>query len=537
MNKTIDISLAGMLFHLDEPAYHQLKRYLEHIKKSISNQGDTEEIMNEIEARIAELLSEKINNPQQVVNSRQIEEIIGIIGKPEDFEETDETHETYSKTTKKNLFRDPEHSMIGGVAAGLAHYVGMDITWMRIIFIILLFVTHGGFLLIYVLLWILIPKAKTASDFLRMHGENPTIEKIVDQVNADESVKKKMTSGINQVETGVGNALLKILGVLLSIFAGILLLGLIIFGFTLIPSDGLILQLQDDTLIQGLNISMRAFMFLVILLSGIPILFLFMLGVRLLVPNSRKISTNFYWIAGSIWILTLIFISVELITAGAKDSHVVRLQEIQNFYVKKDTLQIKAVHSAHENASVEKDIHFRFYTSDDSLFHVKIRKYIQSKNSEAYSKQWDLSYSIEYDSIQEQLHIPLETNNNSEMNIRQKIRIYLSIPKNKCIQFNDDFTNFYKNYPLKKGDIICNSDGFLKINGKNLPHKKEFIRINQNDVQVKIGYDGIYITSKKGENSKLKINNEGVDIQTDNGHQKAKLRIDNQGIKIKTEKP
>ncbi len=158
MNKTIDVSLAGLLFHLEEASYYKLKKYLRHVKNSLDETEDTEEIMNEIEARIAELLTKKISNPQQVIKVETINEIIEIIGKPEDFEAEKEYYQNKESFQKKKLFRDTD-KIIGGVAAGFAHYIGLDVSLMRILFILILIVSHGTFLLVYILLWAIVPKA------------------------------------------------------------------------------------------------------------------------------------------------------------------------------------------------------------------------------------------------------------------------------------------------------------------------------------------------------------------------------------------
>ena len=183
MNKTVNINLAGIFFHIDEDAYLKLQRYLEAIKRSFTDSQGRSEIISDIEARIAELFSERIQNEKQVIGNKQVEAIISIMGQPEDYLVDDEIFEdepqqrTYTKARSKKLYRDTETSYVGGVSSGLAHYFGIDAIWVRILWIILV-LGFGTGILIYILLWILVPEAKTTSEKILMTGENVTISNI-----------------------------------------------------------------------------------------------------------------------------------------------------------------------------------------------------------------------------------------------------------------------------------------------------------------------------------------------------------------------
>src|SRR5690606_2797812 len=147
MNKTVSINLGGFFFHIDEDAYQKLNRYFDAIKRSLSPDGK-DEIMNDIEGRIAELLSEKLKNEKQVVGVREIDEVIAIMGQPEDYkidEETTGTQSTYyppgyNPVRPKKFYRDGDRGMIAGVCAGIAHYFRIDPLWVRILFIVSLFI-------------------------------------------------------------------------------------------------------------------------------------------------------------------------------------------------------------------------------------------------------------------------------------------------------------------------------------------------------------------------------------------------------------
>ena len=181
MKKTISINLAGLFFHIDEDAYNQLQNYLAAVKRSMQNEQGTSEIIADIEARIAELFSERISSSQQVITSKIVEDIINIMGQPEDYNIDDENHnnttDEHTNNTNKRLFRDKENAFVGGVSAGLGHYFGIEALWVRLIWILLVFGLGTGVLL-YVILWCLIPAANTTAEKLSMMGKPINITNI-----------------------------------------------------------------------------------------------------------------------------------------------------------------------------------------------------------------------------------------------------------------------------------------------------------------------------------------------------------------------
>ena len=133
MNKKVNINLAGTFFHIDEDAYLKMQRYLEAIKRSFTDSQGRTEIIADIEARIAELFNERVQNDRQVIRIKEVDEVISIMGQPEDYLVDDEIFEDEPQNAferksaaSKKLFRDTDNSYIGGVASGLRHYLGID---------------------------------------------------------------------------------------------------------------------------------------------------------------------------------------------------------------------------------------------------------------------------------------------------------------------------------------------------------------------------------------------------------------------------
>ena len=199
MNKTVNINLGGMFFHIDEDAYQKLTRYFEAIKRSLSNSSGQDEIIKDIEMRVSELLTEKQKTEKHVVGLKDVDEVIAVMGQPEDYridEEGAENNSTnFSSSSSSNtrkLYRDTENGMVGGVLAGLGHYFGIDKVWLRVFLLIMIFAWGTGFLA-YIILWIVMPEAKTTAEKLEMTGEPVTISNIEKKVREEfENVSEKI---------------------------------------------------------------------------------------------------------------------------------------------------------------------------------------------------------------------------------------------------------------------------------------------------------------------------------------------------------
>src|SRR5690606_10996867 len=138
MNKTVSINLGGFFFHIDEDAYQKLNRYFDAIKRSLSPDGK-DEIMSDIESRISELLSEKLKNDKQVVSIKEVDEVIAVMGQPEDYRIDEDATEpkqqqtyytpNYDLPPSRKFYRDGDRNIIAGVCAGVAHYFRIDPLW------------------------------------------------------------------------------------------------------------------------------------------------------------------------------------------------------------------------------------------------------------------------------------------------------------------------------------------------------------------------------------------------------------------------
>ncbi len=166
MKKTFTISLGGFPFIIDEDAFYILKNYLDDIGSRLSP-GD-QEVIPDIEGRIAEILQNRLTLRSQVVSREMIEQAIAVMGRPEEFGEKrriEEIREHPGERTKR-LYRNLDDKIFGGVCSGLAAYFGIDTTLVRVLALILFLFGSMGFWA-YIVLWIVIPKAHLDSDLNR----------------------------------------------------------------------------------------------------------------------------------------------------------------------------------------------------------------------------------------------------------------------------------------------------------------------------------------------------------------------------------
>lgn len=195
MNKTHNINLGGVPFIIDEEAFYRLDNYLNALGNHFSRSESKDEILGDIEARIAEIFQNGLNS-KKIVEELDVVHAIEIMGTPDDFQDEDYESEPASRgpgnwdiKTGKKLYRDPEDKVIGGVCSGLAAYFGLaEPIWVRIGFAFVFF-TMGFGLILYIIMWAILPEAKTASDRLAMRGE---------PINVD-SISKNIESGFDTI--------------------------------------------------------------------------------------------------------------------------------------------------------------------------------------------------------------------------------------------------------------------------------------------------------------------------------------------------
>ena len=376
MNKTISVALAGFSFVIEEHAYIKLNDYLQALRRSLEKE-EVEEVMYDIEIRIAEIFRASLGK-REVVIDEDVEVVIAQIGTPEAIEEQEEAY--YSEKTsfeKKNnkgetkqLFRDIEGAKISGVCAGFAHYFGIDVTIMRIIWLLGMLIT-GFFLMIllYIILALAMPKAKTTSDILKMKGKPIDFEHIKEESMrfANESGQKIGTflqdnqPTILKAGSEIWNIVRKLLGGLFALFAiKFALIGILgifsMMGMFYVPGvDKLDFVFEEGTKYILMALILLGFSILILIFSA--------LSIKLFSPKTK--IRNFGYI------ILVLFIAL-IGTAGVLG---IKTSDISVFYAgesyEEENIQVSIVNNKIELDVKRIDIPQNFRAYGDDIFSDK----------------------------------------------------------------------------------------------------------------------------------------------------------------------
>lgn len=506
MNKTININLGGYFFHIDESAYQKLRRYLDAISKSLSDdpQGKNE-IISDIETRISELLSEKITDARQVVNEQDISDIIKIMGEPEDYAESEDGYadSSYSyqrrRTNSKKLFRDGDNKFFGGVASGIAHYSDVDLIWIRLLFILTAIFSGIGFF-VYIVLWIIVPEAKTTAEKLQMEGEAVNIDNIEKKIreefkNAKEFVKEgaenisekfsnadykkygtRAKSGfqefldtIGKIIVGIFSVIGKFIGVLIIIVSAAVLISFIIALFSLGSVE--ILGFGNDFvhLPPFMSNSIIPYWLLticILVLVGFPFLILFVLGLRILSSNVKQFSKTTSLTMLGVWIVALlmiVFTVIEFQTSKAFNGYKIETTDL--VIAQSDTLKItvenddnlfynstlrrrynkEEVYQGDIKKLYSNNVRLNVEESDSEKAYVHIRKRSEGRNNSLANKSAE-SLEYNFDIVDNKIVFDAYFLSNYKNIIKQEV-VYatLFVPEGITVYFDDTTKGFLNN--------------------------------------------------------------------------------------------
>ena len=372
MKKTFTINISGTVFHIDDDAYERLNNYIFQINRHFGNDADAKEIVQDIESRISELFQERIKDHSEVITIDQVEDIVKIMGMPEAFEDSkdDENipNDEYAKsqTTRsrgRRLYRDGDNRVLGGVCSGLAAYFDIDMVIVRVIFFLLFFLIGPFNLMLYFILWIGVPKARTTAQRLEMKGKEATVSNIEKTIKEEiQDVKENYQNfRANKSYIRSRERLDDAGSVLISVFRAILKIIVVIFGIILVSIGiisilGLFTSLFVSSEFLGItpfNHGIPHYLDLFIsgatltwfwvglgLTIGIPLIMLAYLGIKLIFrfkSNNPAIGVTSFglWMIG---VVLLIFTAVR----GVSDFKSVSTSTKQEpLTTKSDTLYLK----------------------------------------------------------------------------------------------------------------------------------------------------------------------------------------------------
>lgn len=488
MNKTTSINLGGYFFHIDEDAFRKLSNYFDAVKRSLSPDG-REEIINDIESRISELFTEKLGTTKQVIGLKEVDDIISIMGQPEDYKIEDETTKNdfqtnYSKTSSaKKLYRDKENSFLGGVLSGLGHYLGVDPLWLRIIMVILFF-GFGTGLIVYIILWILIPKAVTTSQKLEMKGEPINISNIEKKVkesfneisdkfsNLDhdkiasnaKTGAEKIGNTISEIVISFFNVISKIIGGFIVLFTSMALISVIIGGiammfFTAMPDNFLYnhihtpFSFETPIWLQGL---------LLIIVVDIPLFFLLILGLKLLTTRIKSIGNTINYSLLAIWIIGLasvMFLTIKEISQNAytgkdiekvainiKPSDTLNIKFISNNLYSKDNNEyenFEVIHNEADKAIIfSNTVSIKIVETNESNAFLQIEK---TAEGSSIKKAKETAEKINYNVKIENNNLILDNYWITDLANKkhdQEVELFLYLPKGTLFKVDKNFKHF-----------------------------------------------------------------------------------------------
>ena len=310
MKKTLNINLNGYVFNIDEDAYQVLNQYLEDLGRHFAS-DEKEEILKDIEARVAELFSEKLVN-RNVVELRDVQEVIEQLGQPSQFEDESGTQSeaqsaepqqpfTAGERRKvRKLYRDTANKRLGGVAAGLAAYMDWDPTLVRILILLVMILSLGWTVFIYILMWIFIPEANSVAQRLEMQGVDPTAENIGSYAATTDTSTASKPSPLAKILKVIAIVVLSIIGI--GLFASVMgvLIATIMLVFHLLP---IAVGINEILLLTSIGV------FLIV-----PAIAIVMFCVYL-VSNRKPRNKWVAWVLFGLWLASIIGMSITSVNA------------------------------------------------------------------------------------------------------------------------------------------------------------------------------------------------------------------------------
>ena len=487
MKKTIRINISGLIFNLDEDAYSKLQHYLNSITNKFLNTNEGNEVIADVEARIAELFQEKVGDRKEVINLVDIDYIIEIMGKPEDFDDVYEPEEEdtqyksqQSAKSVRRVYRDPDNKVFSGLSGGIAAYFGIDPIIIRIVFV-LATLFYGSSILVYVFLWIIIPEASTTSQKLEMRGESINVENIEKSIKEEfGNVKTRLSklqnsdnysklsnniSSIAQFAVKIGVVLFKVILVILGIWLfiaglGVLgsLTGMLFFNDTIIsPFSWNDINFSFPDLVRLFADSFTAIAGLISFYIVVTIPALVVIFFSLKMIFRFKVQNRAIGIIGiTLWLVSL----MTLVVAGFRTAYNYKSDaEITKNYTletNSDTLFLKLNNTNKMWQEHQKETHFNrvyvdfennlklsgkpdlhIYKSDNNKISLRVSKSARGMTKEAASKTIkNINYSWQQD---DSLLLLNRYFNINDTKVRdQELNIDLAIPVGKVLYLGNN---------------------------------------------------------------------------------------------------
>ncbi|MBO9690154.1 PspC domain-containing protein [Chryseobacterium sp.] len=572
MNKTLSIGLAGFSFTIEEHAYIKLSDYLNALRSSLEA-SEADEVMHDIEIRMVEIFKDSLGK-REVINDTDVEKVIAQIGSPEKIEEQEEAYfseKTSNRknnsgtgyTDKKQLFRDPEKQKVAGVCAGLAQYVGMDITTMRAIwlgiFILGIFtaaISSSLIGLLYIILWIVLPKAETAADFLKMQGKPMNFDNLKNESNklvqfANESTQRvgeiynENKPYINNASSGVWNVFKYIVGGFFVLMAVGSIIGVfVLFGLfgmdTDFPGANEIRFYMDD---QGLDKVLAAMM---VIGSLIPAILFSLLSIKIFSPKTKL--RNIGWVVGGLFLLliglgTYFGISMakkDMIYRGSKEDveNVAINTTSDTVYVDVKQVNIPQNFKAYNNDiySDKRSVYEEDYISVDVTRKPDIKTPYLIIKKEGKGYNFPIQMTVPVEVINNKVLLPNYIKYPYEHRFRDYSLDYELVVPQKAVVLSMNKDRIHMDGDLD-GDGINDEDQDRDEDHNNVRIEKNKITVNGSSIEYNSDdKDSIIVNGKKVPNSQAKkvIDSAVSNIKKSNKDMDIKIKDGKNEISIQT---
>lgn len=511
MKKTVSVNIKGMNFLIEEDAYELLQDYIDRLKHGLRNEQGSKEIVEDIELRIAELCSSILNEKKQVIEIEDIESILATLGDPKQYIDEDgdssqdyvkESKEfTSAKSKEKRLFRDIDNASIAGICAGIANFFNIDVVIIRAIFVVMFFFGGFGFPL-YIILWIIVPKANSTIDKLRMRGIPITVDTVREEV---ESAAERLTKGSKNFMTkmrsddshhqrfsSIGRVITVIFGGWLIAVGLFFLVMFLIFGiggmqFIPVQSDNGLLSFAEFGELVLKDDSDYSWSWIGGLLTGFSvILFILLLGVKVLfrIRNRwSRISLLMLFISGFIGTTICIFIAAktgrEMALPGDHEVKIGSVNTAQliliphhstNEYIYNSRVKSRGnfgLIGLQGDKIIETGIHIEYKLSQDSLYHIH-----QNLSANGYTRKQarqmarNIKHTIYLDSSK--VHVNTFYRFPKKDKLRdQEVYIIIEIPKGKTVKINNQIIRLgSENLKENELDEYYQEQGILENDGE-----------------------------------------------------------------------
>ncbi|MEZ4979419.1 MAG: PspC domain-containing protein [Chitinophagales bacterium] len=492
MKKTISINLAGLVYQIDEDAFSRLETYLEKIRHAFPEPSEQEEILSDIEYRFAELFTEKLGKRTEVVHLKMVQEAIDTMGEIEFINEetstSSATNHSAKEKIKRKLFRSVDDKILGGVLGGLSVYLGIEAVWLRLIFVLLAIASIGipvG--IIYALLWLILPKAVTASQKLQMHGEPVNLNNLQENLKKNLSSESIKSAGSN-IASGVGELIRVGLKLMAAVLGFIILFHLVVFSFVWFIASFFLSFMAGDfiALIFNSNLEFLALSTTLFILAAIPsllaIYFIYKVRSNHTVPWAKASFIGFFtWILNLFLAILLVFnVLKEFKTSATTENYLnipftTDLEEISidfkpelaqdqfNFYFEDGEWQTEGFfYDASDSILKLNTISLQVKASEDSTFSLLAMAKSNGRTKEQAEKHLEkFSYEVEWLNNKE-LVIPTTLLLEGENKFRLQRLIYvLEVPIGTTINFKNGAHYFISKTVLessaKKKDLDENT--------------------------------------------------------------------------------